>query len=80
MDFDFGAKWFARFSQQTGVPVFNWERYLDNYLTESNLKDVGLGYSCDAHFNPEGHTILGDFLYQSLVPVVRAKLPVEQPR
>ena len=74
VDFGFASKWFAKFSQRSGVPVYDWDRYLDNYLNENKLTNVGLGYSCDAHLNPEGHAVLADFLYQNLFSVIQEKL------
>lgn len=78
VDFNFAAKWFNRFSKRTEVPVFNWERYKEEYLIKNNLKDIGLGYSCDAHLNPDGHAVLADFFYQKLAPLVRAKMSTDK--
>jgi lysophospholipase L1-like esterase len=74
VDLELGARWFGRYSQRTGVPVFDWGLYADDYAASRNLGDVGLGYSCDAHLNPEGHAVLANYMFEKLAPMVRAKL------
>jgi hypothetical protein len=74
VDFHLGRKWFEAFSQRTDVPVFDWENYQEEFLVKNKLTDVGLGYSCDAHLNPEGQTVITDFFFEKLAPMVRAKL------
>ena len=77
VDFQFGKKWFEDFSKRTGVPVFDWENHQEDYLVRNKLSDVGLGYSCDGHLNPEGQSVLADFFFEKLAPMVRAKLRME---
>src|SRR5262249_42311736 len=77
VDFQFGKKWFEDFSKRTGVPVFDWEDHQEDYLVRNKLSDVGLGYSCDGHLNPEGQRVLADFFFEKLAPMVRAKLSME---
>ena len=77
VNFHLGREWFDDFSRRTSLPVFDWENRLRDYYVRNNLHDVWLGYSCDGHFNPEGQSVLADFLFEKLAPMVRAKLGKE---
>jgi hypothetical protein len=57
--------------------VFDWENYREDYLVRNKLGGVGLGYSCDGHLNPEGQSVLADFFFDKIAPIVRAKLGTE---
>ena len=71
--------WFEDFSKRTSVPVFDWENHQEDYLVRNKLSDVGLGYACDGHLNPDGQSVLADFLFENLAPMVRAKLECLSP-
>lgn len=78
VDFHMATNWFKRYSQRTGVPVFAWGTFADKYVADHGLEDIGIGYSCDQHLNPEGHAVLADYMFRSLAPIVRRGLAQEE--
>ena len=66
IDATYASKWLAEWGRGNGVRTFDLGQHLYKYLKSNNLKDVGLGYSCDTHLNPEGHKVVAEVLFDAI--------------
>jgi hypothetical protein len=48
------------------IPIFNFGLYLHNYYKSEGLSPGDLSYSCDGHFNPEGHNVIAEYLFDTI--------------
>jgi len=62
----YATKRLTDWAQTENIPVFNFGRYLHNYYKKEGLVKGDLSYSCDGHFNPEGHNVIAEFLFNTI--------------
>ncbi len=69
VDFTYGTKRLTKWAENEKVPVFNFGLFVHDYYKKEGLSPGDLSYSCDSHFNPEGHNVIAEFLFDKVTSV-----------
>jgi hypothetical protein len=64
LDFRLASRRLEAWANGMSVRTKALDPEIDAYIRSRGLGPPGLGYSCDAHFNPEGHAVLADIFYE----------------
>lgn len=62
VDFTYGTNRLTDWAQRENISIFNFGLFLHNYYKKEGLSPGELSYSCNKHFNPEGHNVIAEFL------------------
>lgn len=66
VDFTYATKRLTDWAKSENIPIINFGRYLHNYYKKEELAEGDLSYSCDGYFNPEGHNVIAEFLFNTI--------------
>jgi hypothetical protein len=66
VDFTHGTQRLTKWAKDENIPAFNFGLFIHEFYKKEGLSPGDLSYSCDSHFNPEGHNVIAEFLFDKV--------------